>query len=89
LTAYLALEREMLGLDSAGDPLADRLRDAMDPLWYALTDEEHATLDARIVVAESSGSLVAFVDCFTTPPETKELTPRTEPYSATNWEYAA
>jgi hypothetical protein len=47
LRAYLALEREMLELDDRDDPLADTLRDAMDPLWYALTDAEHAALNAR------------------------------------------
>ena len=31
LEAYLALEREMLRLDAAGDELAEALRDAMDP----------------------------------------------------------
>jgi hypothetical protein len=47
LRAYLSLERAMLDLDERADPLADRLRDAMDPLWYGLTDREHAVLDAR------------------------------------------
>jgi hypothetical protein len=47
LHAYQRLERVMLELDAAGDPLADQLRDLMDPLWYALSDEEHALLDAR------------------------------------------
>jgi hypothetical protein len=47
LRAYLALERAMLELDEQDDPLADRLRDAMDPLWYGLTDADHAALDAR------------------------------------------
>jgi len=47
LLAYLTLERGMLELDEQDDPLADRLRDAMDPLWYALTEAERAELDAR------------------------------------------
>ncbi|MEK7866825.1 MAG: hypothetical protein AAB434_09105 [Planctomycetota bacterium] len=47
LDAYLALERVMFELDAAGDDLANAIRDAMDPVWYALTDEEHARLDAR------------------------------------------
>lgn len=51
LDAYLALEREMLVLDDAADPIADRLRDLMDPLWYGLTNEEHALLDARRITA--------------------------------------
>jgi hypothetical protein len=37
----------MLEPDEQGDPLADHLRDAMDPLYYALTNAEHAELDAR------------------------------------------
>lgn len=51
LDAYTALERVMLELDEADDALADRLRDMMDPIWYALTDEEHALLDARTIAA--------------------------------------
>jgi hypothetical protein len=47
LHTYQRLERVMLELDAAGDPLADHLRDLMDPLWYALSDEEHALLDGR------------------------------------------
>ncbi len=47
LQAYQRPERVMLELDGAGDPLADTLRDLMDPLWYALSDEEHAQLDGR------------------------------------------
>jgi hypothetical protein len=47
LQAYVRLERAMLDLDAADDPLADALRDAMDPIWYALTEEERAVLDGR------------------------------------------
>jgi hypothetical protein len=54
LRAYLRLEREMLMLDDLGDDLtADLLRDAMDPLWYALSDDERAWLDVRMVVPSS------------------------------------
>jgi hypothetical protein len=49
LRAYLALEREMLELDETGDSAADELRSAMDPLWYGLTDDERAWLDARVI----------------------------------------
>lgn len=45
--AYLSLERAMLDLDELEDELADRLRDAMDPIWYALTDEERRFLNGR------------------------------------------
>ena len=47
LLAYLDLERAMLGLDELDDPLADNLRDAMDPLWFGLSDEERAMLNRR------------------------------------------
>jgi hypothetical protein len=47
LDLYLALERLMLHLDQAADPLADRVRDLMDPLWYRLSPEEVTLLDSR------------------------------------------
>ncbi len=47
LRAYLALEELMLQLDELGDPVAEELRDAMDPVWYELTDEEHGWLNGR------------------------------------------
>ena len=37
-------------VDPEGRVHADCLRDAMDPLWYGLTEEEHALLDARTIV---------------------------------------
>lgn len=49
LRRYLELERLMLELDAAGDAVADVLRDAMDPIWYALSDEERRILDERTV----------------------------------------
>jgi hypothetical protein len=47
LDLYLRLERIMIELDDRGDPFADRMRDLMDPLWYALSDEDHHFLDGR------------------------------------------
>ena len=48
LAAYLALEAEMITADARGDSAAsDALRDRMDPLWYALTDDEQAALNDR------------------------------------------
>ena len=47
LVAYVQLEREMVALDDARDPRADQVRDKMDTLWFALTLEELAWLDAR------------------------------------------
>ena len=47
LDVYLALERVMLELDNVGDPIADDIRDLMEPIWYRLTDIEIAALDSR------------------------------------------
>ena len=47
LEVYLALERQMSVLDEHGDPLADQIRDRLDPIWFALTPDEHAYLDRR------------------------------------------
>jgi hypothetical protein len=49
LRKYLELERLMLILDEDGDPGADALRDAMDPIWYSLNDEERRILDERTI----------------------------------------
>ena len=48
LRAYLALERAMIDLDDAGDPVGDELRDRMDPIWLKLSEEDRAALDRRI-----------------------------------------
>ncbi len=48
LRAYLALERAMVDLDDAGDPVGDELRDRMDPIWLKLSEEDRAALDRRI-----------------------------------------
>jgi hypothetical protein len=47
LDTYLALERVMMSLDDAGDPMGDVIRDAMDPIWYGLSAEEKAFLNSR------------------------------------------
>jgi hypothetical protein len=47
LDLYLKLERIMIDLDDRGEPMADQLRDLMDPLWYALSKEEREFLDSR------------------------------------------
>lgn len=49
LEAYLALELVMRALDDSGDAVGDALRDDLDPLWYALTDDERAYLNARSI----------------------------------------
>ena len=48
LRAYLALERAMVDLDDAGDPVGDELRDRMDPIWLKLSAEDRNVLDTRI-----------------------------------------
>jgi hypothetical protein len=91
LAAYLGLEREMLALDAAGDPLADQLRDAMDPLWYALTDEEHARLDARLVMDVCSPAMtVPIGEGFFAPPvQTTPPTLKSGPLFVQDWGWAA
>lgn len=81
----------MLTLDDAGDPLADVLREAMDPLWYGLSDEEHSLLDARTISTGSDDSIKppAGSGLFLTPPSKKERIQRSEPLRSTDWEYAA
>ena len=48
MRAYLALERAMVDLDDAGDPVGDELRDRMDPIWLMLSEADRDVLDARI-----------------------------------------
>ncbi|MGH7434305.1 MAG: hypothetical protein ACRENE_01360 [Polyangiaceae bacterium] len=68
LDAYLELERAMMALDDADDPMADRLRDALDPIWYSLTDEEHAFLNRRSIAPGPAYAIRVAVDAglFTT-----------------------
>lgn len=47
MQGYLLLEKWMMKFDEMGDLRAENIRDAMDALWYALSDEEHAALDSR------------------------------------------
>lgn len=49
LSLYLGLERLMLVAEGVDERAADVLRDAMDPLWYALTDADRDVLDRRNV----------------------------------------
>ena len=54
IEAYLSLERAMLQLDAAGDGFSDALREAMDPLWYELGDEDREFLNRRQIPASLS-----------------------------------
>lgn len=49
LSLYLAAERLMLLSELVDDELADKFRDAMDPIWDALSDDERRALDEREV----------------------------------------
>lgn len=49
LSLYLELERLMLVADTFDERSADALRDAMDPIWQALSDDERNLLDQRVV----------------------------------------
>ncbi len=71
----------MLTLDAQGDePLADRIRDAMDPVWYELTDEEHQWLDGRAAIEPVPVRMARALETEFTPPAT--LTdPSSPPYS--------
>src|SRR5438093_1466110 len=61
LRAYLALERAMLDLDEASDPLADVIRDRMDDVWYALSEEDRSRLDRRTGSPDQFGGRVALI----------------------------
>ena len=47
LVLYLRLERLMMDLDDEANPLAERIRDLMDPLWYSLHEDDRKYLDGR------------------------------------------
>jgi hypothetical protein len=89
LSAYLALEREMLMLDDIGDPIADSLRDAMDALWYGLSDEEHELLDNRTVLYSSNPVWTISDGLFEAPVEEPALTVIEGPLCVLGWEYDA
>lgn len=48
LELYLELERLMLAAEH-DEKVADTIRDAMEPIWYSLSREEHEFLDNRTV----------------------------------------
>lgn len=53
LRAYLALESAMMALDDVGDQVAEDLRNALDPIWLSLTDDERDALSQRHLTTES------------------------------------
>lgn len=50
LNAYLTLEREMRRLDEVDDPAAEAIRDALDPIWFLLDEDERDYLNRRRIV---------------------------------------
>ena len=86
LEAYLSIERAMLQLDAAGDPFADALRDAMDPLWYELGDEDRAFLSRR-QVPESINELEPLRGALpvTSPPHRFDALRDHAPLVVTDW----
>jgi len=88
LEAYLSLERAMLQLDAAGDEFADALRDAMDPLWYELSDDDREFLNRRQVPASICeleplrGALPV-----TSPPHRVDGFSEHAPLVVTDWKY--
>ena len=88
LEAYLSLERAMLQLDAAGDLFADALRDAMDPLWYELSDEDREFLNRR-QVPESISELDPLRGALpvTSPPDRVEVLSERAPFATTDWKY--
>lgn len=96
LNAYLVLERQMLALDEKGDPLADALRDAMDPIWHSLTKDEHELLNERSIVGavEPRGSppwlaLALDTKALVVPPVDPEVERTSNPIHADDWRCAA
>src|SRR5437016_9951195 len=88
LAAYLELERQMLALDAITDPVADVLRDAMDSVWYGLSDKEHALLNNRTVLFPASSVLPVGESLYEAVPEQPLTTLRPGPIFVTDWECA-
>lgn len=71
LVAYLLLEEAMVRLDDASDPLADKVRDMMDPVWYGLSAAERAWLDDRPPLGEAvDDSVIDVLELETSQPAT-------------------
>lgn len=61
MQAYLELERLMLSLDERDGVSSDAIRDAMDPIWYGLSDDEREVLDQRSI------GLITSLEAFRVP----------------------
>jgi len=75
LFLYLRLERLMMDLDDEANPLAERIRDLMDPLWYSLSEDDRRYLDSRGTVGIRTLYPVTLVvpDLLTEPSEEKTV----------------
>ena len=92
LGKYLALERAMIELDRVRDSLADEVRDSMDPIWYALSDEERAWLDDRRNVGLYGPSHITSPvgdSLFSDPVQPPPGEVRSEPIRGEGWKQAA
>jgi hypothetical protein len=49
LRIYLELERVLFLVEADNETAAEALRDAMDPIWYSMTEDERRVLDDRAV----------------------------------------
>ncbi len=80
--------------DLGDETFADALRDLMDPIWYALSDEEHETLNRRgevllAVLYPVTISLSKDIEC-SLPRRTGALyQERREPVDVTGWRMGA
>ena len=78
----------MLALDTAKDPLADVLRDAMDSLWYGLSDKEHTLLNNRTVLFSADSALTIGENLLEAGVDEPAPTFMTGPIRVSQWEYA-
>jgi hypothetical protein len=87
LDLYLALERLMLELDASEDPIADQVRDLLDPVWYRLSPDEKARMDARGQIDPSG----LFPVRLPVPPrpQQEEPTVRDQRFDHVSWEAPA
>jgi hypothetical protein len=85
LDVYLALERLMIELDEDANPVADQIRDLMDPLWRRLSAEEIARLDSRGQI-DDPGLLFPVQMPVPSPPELPTPTVVDQTFESTGWE---
>ena len=75
LRLYVILEDAMLAAEAIDERLADGIRDAMDPIWYALSADERRILDERPVAFIQGLHLPLSDDLFNIagPPERRPI----------------